>query len=262
MKRTFNYTGRKRLDGSAFVIRLFEKENAPSEFDVELHRSCMPSLPERGVAWVEAYRGARTMRFRLGIRAFAEKSARLTLSDFDPNEPVLFRLKIVDENDSRRPVLGWRDRIRPFTYSKNGLKKKSVLPVLPCDLGHVAWDIDWQDPLLPVLRVNSRINDAKSVTAIVKSDPDFAALVFPTVIREVLTRLLMGGADEEEDGDENEWLIFGTNLVGKGCELDDDDRDGDGNEEAIRRWVNAAVQAFGRQAALIPRYMDLKSRST
>jgi hypothetical protein len=163
----------------------------------------------------------------------------------------------VDESDLKHPIKGWRDRIRPVVYSATGQKKRSILPVYPCDLGHIAWTLDWEDPTRPVLKVNSRISEARDVSSIVKNDPDFAILVFPKVISEVLTRLLSADADSEEDGADNEWLIFGANLAGRAFEGSEEDEEE--NADLIRTWVADVVQSFGRSMELVTRYNRFKA---
>lgn len=258
MKASFNYTGRKRLDNSAFDIEMFESNSGPAEFEFTLHYDTLTEMPDDAVVWVEAYRGPRAMRFRLRPRGGAGGPERFSLYQFAPAEPLLFRLKIVDEHDGKHPIKGWRDRIRPVVYAENGQKKKSILPVYPCDLGHIAWRLNWEDdPSRPVLEVNSRISEARDITSIVKNDPDFAILVFPEVIREVLTRLLIADADSEEDGDDNEWLVFGTNLAGYPFEGSEDDEDE--NSRLIEKWVGSVVQCFGRSTELVSRYNRFKA---
>ena len=253
MKASFNYTGRKRLDNSTFEIILYEKTGEASELEVALHKDQITEIPDTAVAWVEAHHGSKMMRFCLGPWA-QSKTERYPLKAFDPGEPVLFRIKIVDENDDKHPIKGWRDRIRPVTYDPSGQKKKSILPVYPTDLGHIAWQIDWSDPSRPILQVNSRINDGREVTSIVKNDPDFAVLVFPQVLREVLTRLLAQGAD---DDNENEWLVFAENLVGSKCGRGEENSDED--RELVENWVFEVIQGFGREAELISRYIKFKA---
>ena len=202
MKRSFNFTGRKRLELSTFEFRLFEKDSGPSEFEFHLFGDDY-EIPDHAVIWVEAYRGPRLMRFHLGTWSDRKNGEKFELSNFGTGEPVLFRLKIVDETGSEHPIRAWRDRIRPETVGSNGQKQKSILPVHPCDLGHIAWRIDWDDPTRPVLQVNSRLSEARDITSIVKNDPDFAILVFPEVIRQILTRLIVEEVTEEEDANEN-----------------------------------------------------------
>lgn len=256
MKRSFNYTGRKRLETSKFDFRLIEKADGPSDFEFRLNGDDH-EISDHAVIWVEAYRGPRAMRFQMGTWKSPLNGQRKSLSFFDPGEPVLFRLKVVDETDQKHPIRAWHDRIRPETYSKDGQKKKSVLPVYPCDLGHIAWRIDWEDPVRPVLQVNSRISEARDITSIVKNDPDFAILVFPEVIRQVLTKLLSENADEEEDSLENEWLVFGAKLSGGAFSGAEDDEEE--NKKLIESWVKSVVQAFGSEMELIARYIKFKS---
>jgi hypothetical protein len=257
MKASYNYTGRKRLDNSAFDIELHEAAAGPSEFEVALHYDAITGMPENPVAWVEAYRGPRVMRFRLRPPATTGNPERFALEQFAAGEPLLFRIKVVDESDSKHPIKGWRDRIRPVVYSASGQKKRSILPVYPCDLGHIAWALDWEDTSRPVLQVNSRISEARDISSIVKNDPDFAILVFPKVISEVLTRLLREDADSEEDGQENEWLQFGANLTGR--EFEGSEEDEEDNNRLIDNWVTDAVQSFGRSMELVSRYNRFKA---
>jgi hypothetical protein len=259
MKSCYNFTGRKKLNNADFDVSLYELKDGPSEVEVVIHKRDDLEIPDDAVAWVEAYRGPRSMRFSLGKWCDLKEARRFKLSDFDSGEPLLFRIKVVAEGDRKHPIKAWRDRIRPVTYSATGQKKKSILPVLPCDLGHIAWKIDWTDASRPVLQVNSRINEARDVTSIVKNDPDFAILVFPQVIRDVLTRLLSEGVDEDEDREDNEWLTFGANLAG--CEFAGDDGNEEENANLIRDWVESVVQAFGRETDLIKRYSDYKTAS-
>lgn len=257
MKASCNFTGRKRLANSDFDIKLYEGRESPSRCEVRIGGHHEDGVPDDAAVWVEAYRGPRMMRFNMGRWIDQKGFTSFTLDEFDPAEPLLFRIKVVEEGDRRHPIKAWRDRIRPITYSTTGQKKKSVLPVYPCDLGHIAWRIDWTDPTRPVLQVNSRINEARDISSIVKKDPDFAMLVFPQVIREVLTRLLIENADEDDDAEENEWMRFASNLAGRtfaGSESDEEE-----NCRLIDEWVNSVAQSFARQAELLKRYMDFKS---
>jgi len=253
VKASFNYTGRKRLDNSTFQIEIREQKNGRSKLEVTLVKENITDISKGAIAWVEAYRGSKMMRFRLGCWNESETQT-FSLSDFDEGEPLLFRIKIADENDAKHPIKGWRDRISPVVYDVNGQQKKSVLPVKPMNLGHIAWRLDWDDSKRPILLVNSRINDARNVESIVKNDPDFAVLVFPQVIREVLIRLLL--VEKADEDDENDWITFACNLVGTTCERaeGDDPRD----EELVETWVETVAQEFGREAELISRYLKFK----
>ncbi len=247
MKASYNYTGRKRLDDSTFELNIRENTAAPADLEISLNTEEIENIPETAVAWVEAYHSSKMMRFCLG--GWAEVAQKkFALTDFDPGEPLLFRIKIVEESDEKHPIKGWREQIRPVIYDASGRQKKSILPVYPTDLGSCAWKIDWSEPSRPILKVNSRIN---SIANIVAKDPDFAALVFPQVIREVLTRLLHADIEDEE----NEWLTFAESLVADVCERDEDDEE---DERLIDAWVERVIQRFGQEADVITRYNNLK----
>jgi len=256
MKASYNYTGRKRLDNSTFEIEVHEVKDGPSTVEVTLHRNAVEGIADSAVPWVEAYAGPRAMRFRMKRPDEASITDRFLLDGFGIGEPVLFRIKIVDESDQKRPIRARRDRIRPTMYSTDGSKKKSVLPVFPCDLGHIAWQLDWTDSSRPVLQVNSRISEVRDITSIAKNDPDFAILVFPQVIRDVLTRLLDAGVDDDEDSRENEWLLFGAGLAGRPFVGSEDDEEED--SRLRNDWVSDVVQSFGRGAELVSRYNRFK----
>ena len=261
MKSSLNYTGRIKLDYSKFALNVYEKEIGPSEIGLILHKSHVQGIRETAAIRLEAYRGPKTMQFNLGQWTQPTDEKRFALTDFSPGEPVYFRIKIVDEDDPKHPIRAWRDQIRPTEYDENGQKKKSALEVLPEDLHHIAWKIDWSEPSDPVLLVNSRISEAREVTSIVAQDPDFAALVFPQALREILTRLLRQmqemGADAEESAPQNKWMIFASSLVGKWFEDVDGEETEDRNER-IDVWVEDAVQAFGKELDLIARYKKFK----
>jgi hypothetical protein len=256
MKASYNFTGRHRLDNDTFNIEIHSAVSGPPSVEVNLYPHSFSEIPRHSVAWLEAYRGPKSMRFRLPSLGEDTVSGRFELSAFSSDEPLLFRLKIVDETEPKHPIRAWRDRIRPVVYSPAGEKKRSILPVYPCDLGSIGWRLNWDDERRPVLEVNSRIGEVCDVASIVQKDPDFALFVFPAVINEVLFRLLSQEADDDDDAEDNEWLIFGARLSGRDFEGCDDDEET--NTRLIREWVDAVVQSFGREADLVARYNALK----
>lgn len=261
MKSSLNYTGRIKLDYSKFALNVYEKDNGQLDVGLILHKSHVQGIRETAVIRLEAYRGPKTMQFNLGQWTEPTDEKRFGLTDFSPGEPIYFRIKIVDETDPSHPIRAWRDQIRPTEYDSSGQKKKSALEVRPEDLRHIAWKIDWTEPSDPLLLVNSRISEAREVTVIVAQDPDFAALVFPQALREILTRLLRReeemGADEEESVPENKWMIFASSLLGRWFN-NIDGEDIEARNERIDSWVEDAVQAFGKELDLIARYKKFK----
>lgn len=263
MKSSLNYTGRVKLDYSKFALNIYDNENGPSEVGLVLNKRVITGIRETAITRLEAYRGPRMMQFNLGQWRYPSDEKRFLLSEFSPGEPLFFRIKIIDEDDARHPIKAWRDKIRPAEYDENGQKKKSALDVLPEDLRHIAWKIDWSEETEPLLLVNSRISDAREVTSIVARDPDFAALVFPQALREILTRLLRtipdSGADEEESAPQNKWMIFASSLVGRWFD-EVEGEEIDIRNERIDSWVEDVVQAFGKELDLVAKYKEFKLR--
>ena len=257
MKRSYNYTGRYTLESSAVRIDLFEKENSASEFQLDIKTDGVKIPGDSGI-WVEAYRGPHAMRFRMGTWAAPVLGVNHSLDNFRTAEPVLFRVKVVDESDPRHPIKAWKDQIRPNVIDRTGKKRRSILPVYPTNcLGHITWQVNWDDLSRPILYVNSRISEARDITSIVKNDPDFAALVFPEVLSQILHNFLSPENFDDDGENDGEWLKFGSELVGCGFSFDEDgseDRD-----EQVTSWVSKAVQAFSGDLGLIRRYIDFKS---
>lgn len=258
MKRSFNYTGRKRLPTSCFLIAEHERQNQPSVFDIAVTSDPTLEIPSDSVIWLEAYRGPKIVRVCLGTWATPTSiKGENPFSIFDFREPIAFRIKVVDERDPRHLIRAWRDSITPVVYGENGKKKKSILPVHPCNLGSVPWDLDWEDESRPILRINIRIAEERDVTAIVRKDPDFAALVFPEVIRQVLTRLVTNDSGGDDEDDPNPWLVFAKSLYPLDAPIDDDSSD---FNKDVDNWVNGVVQSFCERMQLISRYSAMKNQ--
>ncbi|HCE45491.1 MAG TPA: hypothetical protein DET40_18275 [Lentisphaeria bacterium] len=257
MKASFNYTGRRKLNNDTFDLKIQETLDNPSSIQVKLHKDKISDISDHSTVWLEAYRGPRIMRFGLGQLSKQTCICKFILSDFGPMEPILFRLKIIDEKDELHPIKAWRDKIRPVSLLESEKRNKCILPVYPCDLKNLAWKIDWSEPTRPVLQVNSRINTVRDVTSIVKNDPDFAALVFPEVLRDVLSRLIDQEPEIDED-DENEWMIFGERLAGYKFE----DSDNVDDTKILRdTWIDDVIQNFGDRINLMPRYIKFKDEA-
>ena len=87
------------------------------------------------------------------------------------------------------------------------------------------------------LVVNQRIRNREHV----RSDPAFFALVYPAVVREVLTHILTKGKydpDSEDDDWCSRWIRFVRPLGMDPPPADEQDEDG--RDE----WITAAVRAF------------------
>jgi hypothetical protein len=114
-----------------------------------------------------------------------------------------------------------------------------ILPIEPHDLGQEMWRLEFKDQDV-VLYVNERIPELKDWA---RAEPLFYAVVYPEVVRRVLTRAIDENADVEEDDDERWqvlWQRFGRDLH----PTKQKPPGSDDPEEDREEWVDEVVAAF------------------
>jgi hypothetical protein len=118
------------------------------------------------------------VRFSLGRAGEIRPPEDPRLHRFRPGEKVLFRIKIVDEQDATHRILAWADKLRPLLPEEAQAGRRSILPVEPAELGERIWALRWNDDV-PVLQLNASFREPRDITAIARTDADFIALVYP-----------------------------------------------------------------------------------
>ena len=254
MKRSYNYTGRKRFDLKDFTISRYENGSS-YEFMLSFHTIEDYNLPMGSTVLVEAYVGSNIERFRLGTWKKPVTQKRLPITIFNTSDEVKFRLKIVDETKAEKPLLAWRDSIAPVAYDGSGNKRKGILPVRAKDLRHRLWKLEWND-LSPRLLVNSRVSETKDINAIVRADPDFAGLVFPAVLEEIL---LVLARNEALSDDDDPWTMFSRKFAASEPPLYDPDSEE--SERELQDWAEEAIQGFCSHFDTIKNYKLFKSNT-
>ena len=254
MKARFNYTGRRKILRSSFKLEVREQPSGSSKLHVSLNKDAFDDLKPGLTAKVEAYRASKMMIFILK-EAETGKTNIFDLDKFEPTEPINFRIKLVDSQDPQKPIKAWADRISPVIFDSSGKQIKSILHLRAKDLGPIAWRIDWEDYRKPVLEVNSRINESRSVEHLVKHDPSFALMVLPQVLSEILNCLILIHNVDDED-EINHWLKFADELVGTPIPGDRGIRRNDDSSEAddVREWIETVVRKFSEESELLTRY--------
>ena len=124
--------------------------------------------------------------------------------------------------------------------------EQSLLPVEVKDLDNIVWSLSFDDDE-PFLLVNSRIN---GILDKVSSDSEFAALVFPTVLRDILEMLCSEATDEDDEQRTwvRGWKRFARDLTQQPVpSADDVDKD---------EWIEAAVNTFSKKYRLLSRYQE------
>jgi hypothetical protein len=242
MKRTFNYTGRRKIERQDIFITLHQN-NSVWGFDADLHLANY-RFPHNAEIWLEAYRQNLWMQWPWGtVSAFRVPTGR-TLSEFDFPEGVLFRVRVVQPpGQEHHKLLGEADGIPFVKAGEADDRRRHLLVPVPDALDQQLWKLDLEsDP--PRLLVNK---DAKPSWKEMARTPHFISLVYPEVLRRLITRILIEEEwteDEEESGWQADWIKFARNLGGLGSVPSPD-------LQADRvAWIEEAVAVFARRQQL------------
>jgi hypothetical protein len=238
MKRTFNYTGRKRIDRDDVSIVLSQVGDS-WVFDATLSLSNY-SFPRNAEIWVEAYRQNLWMQWSWGTITLQQAPFDRRLTDFDDSEGVLFRVRVVQPKGPEHHKLVGEASAIPFVRAGEANdRRRKLLVTIPHPLDQQLWKIDFDaDP--PTLLVNS---DAKPSWKSMVQSTQFEALVYPEILRRMMSHILVETewSPEDEPDWRSEWMEFAFNLVGDGNLPDS-------TEKSDReRWIQDTVSALCRK---------------
>lgn len=245
MIRRLNYTGRVKIHRTDLKLTTRE-DGGVFGFDASLDLKDY-ELPAEALVFVEAYRQTSWMRFPFGTVANLQAPENRVLSEFESVEGILFRVKVTQAKDEHI-LLAVADRI-PLALPDDDANRESILPVYPAELGDELWQVDMDDE--PRLLIN------KSATADwrqLAQSPIFVSLVYPAVLRQIVTSILVEGYTDIDDETEwrSKWLRFSVLLPGVDPELPDKDK----GENAISQWVEDAVAAFAKKLMLKEKFAE------
>ncbi|KAF0179407.1 MAG: Uncharacterized protein FD164_2043 [Nitrospirae bacterium] len=239
MIRKFNYTGRRKLPRANLSFQIHSEEDGVSSFWASLSLRGL-QLPPDAEVFVEAYRGASSMRFSFGTVGNLGAPESTVLDQIQPGGIPLFRVKIV--RDGR--LIAAADRIVPHTAADDPKDRLCLLPVEFIDMGDIVWHLDLSEDH-PVLQVNACIEGIRET---VRTDSSFFSLVYPEIVRQVLRHILLAEnyGDEECDPDDWQanWLRFAESLPGVSRPPS---RTFSATRQDREFWIEDAVQAFCRK---------------
>lgn len=249
MLRKLNFTERAKVPRTQVRITLRRDDSGTLVFDLQLSLEGIEAAPAARV-FIEAYYRTSFMRFDCGsVDAFSPPDDR-RLTDIDRTSLVRFRVKIVDNSNNEHRVIAVADDLLVSDEAPQSAGRVPLLPVNFSDaLGQQAWRIAFESTG-PVLELNNRIENVKDVA---KRDAAFFALVYPTAVRLVLTKiLLIDGHDPHEESDEwwSLWLRWATRFSSAPLP-------GDPEEAAF--WIDEVVAAFCSDQQTIDRWRDAKA---
>ncbi len=241
MIRSFNYTQRRRIPKANAVVRLRPDGNGGTAFDVDLNLVAF-ELPSTARVYVEAYFKGTLMRFDFGTVGAIRPPNPRSLTRLPQPELTLFRLKVVSQNlDQRGLVLAQCERILPRQTEGGPAMRQSLFRVQLIHLENEVWRLEFDDDG-PVLQLDPAFREQA------RHDASFAALVYPDVIRRVLSRVLRDHDDPDTTDDwRAPWLRFGRQLTGKPNPSRED-------ESVVEEWIDEVVAGFVGQRKLLPAY--------
>ena len=245
MIRKFNYTGRKKIRRADVRLDLLRDDNNRRFFNIGLHLEGL-ELPETARVYVEAYHRSGYQRFDIGTVGKLRIPDDRTLDSISASAMPLFRVKVVDKTSSHGRILASVDKVRPASVDDQPVGSRSMLFVEFEDLGHAVWQLDL-DGDWPVLKLNLTIDE---ISLIASSDNRFLSLVYPEVLRQILTRILM--VDEHTDPDCDDdwpslWLKLASSLPGMSVPTQI-------SKAGRQAWIENAVDAFGANFNMLDKF--------
>lgn len=238
MKRTFNYTGRRKINRKDISITL-RQDRAVWIFDAAV-RLAEYHFPHNAEVWLEAHRQNLWMQWAWGTVSALRVPADRRLTEFDVPDGILFRVRVVQPpGQDHHKLWGEADAIPFVKAGEADDRRRHLLVPVPDALDQQLWKLDFEsDP--PRLLVNK---DAKPTWKEMACSPYFITLVYPEILRRILSQALMsedGWAEDDEDGGwQADWIKFSKNLGGLGPVPDlKPDRE---------KWIEEAVAAFCRR---------------
>ncbi len=245
MIRKFNYTGRKKIRRSDVRVELLRDDGNRRCFNLSLKLGDL-ELPENARIYVEAYHRSGYRRYDCGTVGRLQIPADRTLDGISASVMPLFRVKVVDRTGTHGRILAAVDKVRPAADDHRPLDGRSLLFVEYDDLGHAIWQLDLEGDW-PVLRLNRAVEE---ISMIASSDSRFLSLVYPEVLRQVLTRILI--VDEHADPDCDDdwpslWLKLASSLPGMSAPYE-------ASRAGRQAWIENAVEAFCSNFKLLEKF--------
>lgn len=249
--RRFNFTRRKKIPRGAFAISI--EDGPPRTFSASFDMRSLDLPPDAKLVFEAFGPGSSVVaRFPCGTVGRPAPPSACDLSAIESGS-VLFNFKVVATGQHEGRILASARNIRLVMGDGRG----SLLPVNPTALGHLVWRVSYNGDT-PWLDVNRNIPDIMART---ESDPAFAALVFPSVLAEVLTRALI--IDDRRDPEDTEcwqgrWLAFAMQLHPDNTPPPSDE-DKDCSDRLA--WIEAVQAAFAEMMHCDAQYSSVELKS-
>lgn len=252
MIKRINSLGRKRIARDCVAIAVQDGQPRRFSASIELPES---GWPQDAIVVMEAMCAGSPIVKRFGCGTIGNLSLpRDVALDGITGQNVFFALKVIDHSEKVGRLLGVADNIRPIeTGKQTEAGRRGILPVESVPLGQQLWQLDFRDHDVFLL-VNEEVD---GLSERMRSDPMIYSLVYPEVIRQILSRAIDQNIDLEEADDRWPylWLSFGKNLhPGREKPPAPDD------DEAKEDWIEQAVAGFCQIHSLRDKYSMASNR--
>jgi hypothetical protein len=247
MIRRINYTNRIRIRRKDILIKLREQTDG-NWFDADLSKLSDYDLPPESLVFLEAYRQTNWMRFGYGHVGAPAPEKDLLLKQFDSPEGILFRVKVTASGDAHK-LIAEADAIPLLMLGQEKIEKEPLLSVkFSHELGDEIYRIDFADDR-PLLLINCEIENYREIA----HSRVFLSLVYPAVLREILTHIIFVDRLHGEDDIEHwhyRWVRFVKQFSGVG--------EVPTNEDAEERtdWIQKAVAAFAKKQKTRDKFVE------
>jgi hypothetical protein len=243
-KRRINSTGRKKISQDKIDLRILSVvPGEPLRAKIGLDLDSL-GLPASAVVSVEAYHRSTAMRFDCGTVGAKKIPETLSLNELDQAGGVLFRIKIVDQENQPGKILASADRVRPSIEGEH-VGRKSIFPVDYRDLGQEVWRVEIDDDAGPTLLLNSKI---PALMHRINENPLVAGALLPAAFRLVLVHVAHNPSEDDEGG--SEWKADWKRFCSEGLGVEDDPEDLE-DDDAIDVWVDDAVRRYCETRAFV-----------
>lgn len=245
MKKTVNFTGRKKILRSEVEISTINRNEAIS-FDAKF-RFEAEKYSKSAKVYVEPYYKYSFMRFDFGTVGNIETPKNRELIDIPNEDNIQFRVKIVDETEGNGKIFAHATNLKP--NNKEYVGKDAILPINFVDLDQEVWKVSFEAEK-PFLEINKKIKDGKEF---VRKNPLIHSLILPAALRIIISRIINDEEEYDEDGDlwQNKWIRFVKQNLFVSREVPEAN-----DEERIKEeWLDEVVSSFARKFYLFDKFI-------
>jgi hypothetical protein len=230
MRKTIRLTGRRQLPLNAFGFQIAEIKGKRVATLTISDPVVIRSFPPEAEIRVKLVENKLVEILRFGTVARPHVSADVVEGSF---RTPSCQIRVVSGTTSNQGLLlGTTPR---WTY-KSGGDPDGILDFQPYATAPRTWKLEIKsEDEHPILYVDERIPDAALWA---KSDPVFISCVFPQIIGEIMSRIILYGSPPE-DGWMHDWLKWAESLAPGSAPPFSDKID-----DEQRQWIDQLVEAF------------------